>query len=165
MARNFLTHSPEETIELGRLLARELQPPVVVLLIGNLGAGKTTLAKGLVSGLGAAPEEEVTSPTFTLVHEYGPLGTAATRVYHVDLYRIETPGELITLGLEDMTAERAVVVVEWGEKLGSSFRNPWTGSRVLEIRMEAEGETERRIEIVSLESNSPADSPASQTGA
>ena len=154
--RKVITRSPEATIELGRSLARELCPPVVVLLIGDLGAGKTTLAKGLVAGLGAATEEEVTSPTFTLVHEYGQGPGAAPRVYHVDLYRIETPGDLGTLGLEDLMAERAVVIVEWGEKLGSSFRNPyrderWPGSRVVEIRLEAVDDTERRIEIQPVE--------------
>jgi tRNA threonylcarbamoyladenosine biosynthesis protein TsaE len=146
-ARELLTRSPEETIELGRRLARELVPPVVVLLIGDLGAGKTTLAKGLVAGLGVAAEEDVTSPTFTLVHEYGPGQGNAPRVYHVDLYRIESSRDLGTLGLEELVAERAVVIVEWGEKLGSSFRNPWPGSRVMEIRMEAVEDTERRIEI------------------
>ncbi len=149
--RSFVTHSPEETIELGRQLAKDLEPPVVLLLIGDLGAGKTTLTKGIAAGLGAASEENVTSPTFTLVHEYG--GTAGEaengpRVYHVDLYRIETPREMGTLGIEDLISdERGVVIVEWGEKLGSSFRNPWPGSRLLEIRMDALSETERRIEI------------------
>ena len=162
--RNFLTHSAEETIQLGRQLARQLVPPVVVLLAGDLGAGKTTFAKGLVAGLGVAAEEEVTSPTFTLVHEYGPQQQKgkedALRVYHVDLYRIDTEREMETLGLEDLMAERAVVIVEWGQKLGSSFENPWPGSPVLEVRMEAVrmeammeamNDTERRIEIRSAE--------------
>lgn len=162
--RNFLTHSAEETIQLGRQLARQLVPPVVVLLAGDLGAGKTTFAKGLVAGLGVAAEEEVTSPTFTLVQEYGPQQQKekedALRVYHVDLYRIDTEREMETLGLEDLMAERAVVIVEWGQKLGSSFENPWPGSPVLEVRMEAVrieammdtmNDTERRIEIRSAE--------------
>ncbi len=162
--RNFLTHSAEETIQLGRQLAWQLVPPVVVLLAGDLGAGKTTFAKGLVAGLGAAAEEEVTSPTFTLVQEYGPQQQKekedALRVYHVDLYRIDTEREMETLGLEDLMAERAVVIVEWGQKLGSSFENPWPGSRMLEVRMEAVrmeammdtmNDTERRIEIRSAE--------------
>ena len=155
-AREVLTRSPEETIELGRRLARELSAPVVVLLIGDLGAGKTTLAKGLVSGLGVAAEEEVTSPTFTLVHEYGKGIGDALRVYHIDLYRIESSQDLGTLGLEDLIAERAVVIVEWGEKLGASFRNPWPGSRVVEIRMEAVDDTERRIEIQRAEASGPS---------
>src|SRR5579863_3220796 len=97
-----VTHSEEETIELGRRIARALPRRAVVLLIGNLGTGKTTLAKGIVSGLGAAPPEEVASPTFTLVHEYGG------RVYHVDLYRLDKPEEVATLGLEEIFERDAV---------------------------------------------------------
>ncbi|MBI3895351.1 MAG: tRNA (adenosine(37)-N6)-threonylcarbamoyltransferase complex ATPase subunit type 1 TsaE [Acidobacteria bacterium] len=150
----FVTHSPEKTIELGRRIARQLRPPVVVLLIGELGAGKTTLAKGLVAGLGAASEEEVTSPTFTLVHEYGSASENAQRVYHVDLYRVETPRDLETLGLEDLMAERAVVLVEWGEKLGPAFRAPWLAGRLVEIHLEAANDTERRIEFHSPDETS-----------
>lgn len=111
-----VTHSPEETLALGRALAGELQPPCLVLLEGELGSGKTTLAKGIVAGLGAAREEEVTSPSFTLVHEYG----REPKVYHVDLYRIENPRELETLGLDDLWNQQATVIVEWGEKLGDN---------------------------------------------
>jgi tRNA threonylcarbamoyladenosine biosynthesis protein TsaE len=111
-----VTHSPEETLAFGRALAGELQPPCLVLLEGELGSGKTTLAKGIVVGLGAAREEEVTSPSFTLVHEYG----REPKVYHVDLYRIENRRELETLGLDDLWNQQATVVVEWGEKLGDN---------------------------------------------
>ena len=153
--REFLTHSPEGTIELGRRLALDLKPPTVLLLIGDLGAGKTTLTKGLVAGLGAAAEEEVTSPTFTLVHEYGEqIRRSATipRVYHVDLYRIETPREMITLGLEDLISDRqGIVIVEWGEKMGEGFRNPWPGSRLLEVHLQPAGEDNRRITIMERE--------------
>ena len=152
-----VTHSPEETIAFGAQLAQELKPPVLVLLLGDLGAGKTTLTKGLVAGLGAAPEEEVTSPTFTMIHEYGPRPSSAQatdrnsglRVYHVDLYRVETARELETLGLEDLLAERAVVIVEWGEKLGPALRSSSPGSPggVIEIHLAAVSENERRIEI------------------
>lgn len=152
--QSFVTRSPEETIELGRRLAGQLVPPVLVLLVGALGAGKTTLAKGLVAGLGAAAEEDVTSPTFTLIHEYGssihgcgPGKGNAPKVYHVDLYRIETARDLETMGLEDLLAERAVVIVEWGEKLGSALRKALPGSRFLEIHLHALGDTERRIEM------------------
>lgn len=144
--QSFVTHSPEETIELGYQIARQLAPPAVVLLIGELGAGKTTLAKGLAAGLGAASEEVVTSPTFTLVHEYGISGKAQ-RVYHVDLYRVETARDLETLGLEDLLTERAIVIVEWGEKLGPAFRNPWAEGNLIEIQMAALSDTERRIAI------------------
>jgi tRNA threonylcarbamoyladenosine biosynthesis protein TsaE len=112
--RTFDTHSAEETIELGRRLARELPSHAVVLLIGNLGAGKTTLAKGIVSGLGAADPDDVLSPTFTLIHEYGKPGGA--QVYHIDLYRLDTPAQLATLGLDEIFERDAVVLIEWGER-------------------------------------------------
>jgi len=108
---SFETHSEEETIELGRRFARELPSRAVVLLIGNLGAGKTTLAKGIVSGLGAAEPDEVVSPTFTLIHEYG-----GGRVYHIDLYRLDTPAQVATLGLDEIFDREAVVLIEWGER-------------------------------------------------
>jgi len=155
-ARTVVTHSPEETMALGAELAQELKAPVLVLLLGDLGAGKTTLTKGIVAGLGAAPEEEVTSPTFTMIHEYGRASSgqaadrdSAVRVYHVDLYRVETARELETLGLEDLLAERAAVIVEWGEKLGPVLRPSVPGGpgSVVEIHLEAKGENERRIEI------------------
>ena len=151
-SRTVITRSPEETIALGYELARELTPPILVLLLGELGAGKTTLAKGIVAGLGAAPEEEVTSPTFTMIHEYGSAKGSLTRVYHVDLYRVESARELETLGLEDLLAERAVVIVEWGEKLGPALRVSAPG-RLIEIHLETVSETERRIEIRAAEQN------------
>ncbi|MGB9456828.1 MAG: tRNA (adenosine(37)-N6)-threonylcarbamoyltransferase complex ATPase subunit type 1 TsaE [Bryobacteraceae bacterium] len=99
-----------ETIALGQRIAAEL-PRGVVLLIGNLGAGKTTLAKGIASGLGAALPDDVSSPTFTLIHEYG-----RGKVYHVDLYRIEEARELESLGLDDIIDGGALVLIEWGER-------------------------------------------------
>src|SRR5579884_889163 len=108
--RIFHTRSEEETIELGRRIAGELPRKAVVLLIGNLGAGKTTLAKGIVQGLGAARAEDVSSPTFSLIHEYSP------RVYHIDLYRLETAEQVARLGLEEMFNRPAVVLIEWGER-------------------------------------------------
>jgi tRNA threonylcarbamoyladenosine biosynthesis protein TsaE len=109
------------------------------LLIGNLGAGKTTLAKGIVEGLGAAAAEEVSSPTFTLIHEYGP------RVFHVDFYRLETPEEAATLGLDELWDREAVTLIEWGER----FPELMPAERV-EIRIETEEEDRRRIEIRSF---------------
>jgi tRNA threonylcarbamoyladenosine biosynthesis protein TsaE len=108
----YRTASEDETLALGERLAREFPAKQVVLLIGQLGAGKTTLAKGIVKGLGAASPDEVSSPTFTLIHEYGRDG----RVFHVDLYRLEEPRELATLGLEDLFEREAVVLIEWGER-------------------------------------------------
>ena len=151
VASSYITRSPDETIALGRRLAAQLTPPVLVVLLGDLGAGKTTLTKGIAAGLGAAAEEEVTSPTFTLIHEYGAREHGGRRakapVYHVDLYRIENARELETLGLEDMLAERAVVIVEWGEKLGPALRQFAPGHRLVEIRLSASSDTERRVEV------------------
>jgi tRNA threonylcarbamoyladenosine biosynthesis protein TsaE len=137
-----VTHSPDETLAFGRALASELQPPCLVLLEGELGSGKTTLAKGIVAGLGAAHEEDVTSPSFTLVHEYGH----APRVYHVDLYRIDSPRDLDTLGLDDLWNQQATVIVEWGEKLGDSLEAP-------RVRVQLEYLTgeERRIRVERLD--------------
>jgi tRNA threonylcarbamoyladenosine biosynthesis protein TsaE len=112
--REYQTHSAEETIELGRKLAPELASLRLVLLRGDLGTGKTTLVKGIAEGLNAAQQEEVTSPTFTLIHEYrGP----ETNVFHIDLYRIEKRRELDTLGIDELlTQDHNLLLVEWGEK-------------------------------------------------
>ena len=133
-----VTHSSEETILRGREIGARLKAPALVLLSGDLGAGKTTLTKGIASGLGAAREDEVTSPTFTLVHKYG----GGEPVYHVDLYRIGDFHDLETLGLEDVFAERAVVIVEWPDKL--TLRTDWP---VVRIRLEHVSEDTRRISI------------------
>jgi tRNA threonylcarbamoyladenosine biosynthesis protein TsaE len=135
-----ITHSAEETIAYGRALAAELSPPLIVLLSGDLGAGKTTLVKGIAEGFDAARADDVTSPTFTLVHEYrGPRAT----LYHVDLYRIDTPRDLETLGLDDLLAPNCILLIEWGEKFPrlQSDKN-------LEITLERVGETERRIQRI-----------------
>ncbi len=87
----------------------------VVLLIGNLGAGKTTLAKGIVSGLGAAQSDEVSSPTFTLIHEYGS-EAEHNEIYHIDLYRLDRPEDVATLGLDEIFDREAIVLIEWGER-------------------------------------------------
>jgi tRNA threonylcarbamoyladenosine biosynthesis protein TsaE len=108
----FRTASEEETIALGERLAQTLPRGATVLLIGNLGAGKTTLTKGIVKGLGAAQPEEVSSPTFTLIHEYG----SPPVVYHVDLYRLESARDAATLGLDELFDSPAMVLIEWGEK-------------------------------------------------
>ena len=130
------THSPEETLALGRKLAAELRPPCLVLLEGELGSGKTTLAKGIVAGLGVASESEVTSPSFTLVHEYG----RDRKVYHVDLYRVESARDFATLGLEDLIDERAIVLVEWGEKLNFPAAQ-------VRIKLDHLGKEDRRIVV------------------
>ena len=135
-ARVFHTASEEETIALGEQIARELPRKAVVLLIGNLGAGKTTLAKGIAQGLGATAAEEVSSPTFTLIHEYGE------RVYHIDLYRLDIATEVATLGLDEIFDRDAVVLVEWGERFLELMP-----ARRIEIRLEPEGDDGRRIQI------------------
>ena len=111
--REVATHSAEETIALGRSLVSILTPPKLVFLRGDLGAGKTTLVKGIAKGFDAAEEDNVTSPTFTLIHEYrGPL----VNIYHIDLYRIDTPRQLETLGLDDLLSDNSLLLLEWGEK-------------------------------------------------
>lgn len=123
--RVFTTHSAEETIEVGRELARFLDPPKVLLLRGDLGAGKTTLVKGIAAALGAAEPDEVTSPTFTLIHEYAGRSVehanlgATILLYHLDLYRIENQRQLDTLGMEDLITPQSVLLIEWGEKFPS----------------------------------------------
>lgn len=125
----------------GRELAKELEPPCLVLIEGELGSGKTTLVKGIVAGMGAGCEEEVTSPSFTLVHEHG----LERKVYHVDLYRVETEAELATLGLEELLGPQATVVIEWGEKLGRRGLVPgW------KIRLEHLTGEQRRITVERL---------------
>ena len=132
-----ITHSAEETVAYGRALAAELLPPLIVLLRGDLGAGKTTLAKGIVEGFQAAGADQVTSPTFTLVHEYR---SPRAVLYHIDLYRIDTERELETLGLDDLLAPNSILLIEWGEKFPRFERE-----RDIEITLERVGDTGRRI--------------------
>jgi tRNA threonylcarbamoyladenosine biosynthesis protein TsaE len=131
-----ITHSAEETIAWGRELAKRLRPPVLVLLSGELGSGKTTLTKGIVAGLNAATEDEVTSPTFTLIHEYG----GGQKVFHGDLYRIENFHDFETLGLEDIFATPAIVLLEWSQNF--PLKTPWPQVR---LRLEHLGGESRKI--------------------
>jgi tRNA threonylcarbamoyladenosine biosynthesis protein TsaE len=140
MTREIITQSAEETIAFGRTLVELLAPPKLVLLRGDLGAGKTTLVKGIAAAFGSAAEEDVTSPTFTLVHEYrGP----CANLFHIDLYRVDTPRELETLGLDDLRSDESVLLIEWGEKFPRLLRE-----RDVEISLERDGENGRRIRIV-----------------
>ena len=140
MPRDFTTNSPEETIALGRELASRLEPPKIVILRGDLGAGKTTLVKGIAEGFHAASQDDVTSPTFTLIHEYrGPSAT----LYHIDLYRIDTLRELETLGLDDLMTENSVLLIEWGEKFV-----PFQRERNAEIAIERVSENQRKIRLI-----------------
>ena len=139
MTREITTHSAEETMAFGRTLTELLAPPKLVLLRGELGAGKTTLVKGIAAALEAAAEDDVTSPTFTLVHEYrGP----RVVVYHIDLYRLDTARELETLGLDDLRSDNSILLIEWGEKF-PRFQN----ERDLEIGLERMNQSERRIQL------------------
>jgi tRNA threonylcarbamoyladenosine biosynthesis protein TsaE len=130
LTREFRTSSSEETIALGRELAAMLTPPKMLILHGDLGAGKTTLVKGIAAALGAADPEEVTSPTFTLIHEYvgqeyagqeyaGQREGREVLLYHLDLYRLEEERELYPLGLEELETPQSLVLIEWGEKFPS----------------------------------------------
>ncbi|HTT23788.1 MAG TPA: tRNA (adenosine(37)-N6)-threonylcarbamoyltransferase complex ATPase subunit type 1 TsaE [Candidatus Sulfotelmatobacter sp.] len=140
LLREGITHSPEETIAFGRTLGELLAPPKLVLLRGDLGAGKTTLVKGIAAAFEAAAEEDVTSPTFTLIHEYrGP----RANLYHIDLYRIDTQRELDTLALDDLRGDDGILLIEWGEKFPRFVRE-----RDVEIALEQTGENQRTIKIV-----------------
>jgi tRNA threonylcarbamoyladenosine biosynthesis protein TsaE len=137
----FQTASEEETIALGEKLAHQLPRRAAVLLIGNLGAGKTTLAKGIAKGLGAAEPDQVSSPTFTLIHEYGK----RPEVYHVDLYRLDRVDEVAALGLEELFEKDSVVLVEWGER----FPQIMPAERI-EIRIEAGDGDQREITVTPI---------------
>ena len=139
MPEEIITYSSEETICWGREFAKRLQPPLLVLLTGDLGTGKTTLTKGLVSGLGAASEDEVTSPSFTLIHVYG----RQAKVYHADLYRIDSFHDFETLGMEDVFHSPSVLILEWSEKF--PLRSPWP---LLRVRLEHLGGDSRRITVL-----------------
>jgi tRNA threonylcarbamoyladenosine biosynthesis protein TsaE len=138
----FLTHSAEQTTAWGREFARRLKPPTLILLSGDLGSGKTTLTKGIVSGLGAAKEDDVTSPTFTLVHVYGAIPGTSAKVYHADLYRIESFHDFETLGLEDIFEFPSIAIFEWSERF--PLQSPWPQLR---LRLEHLGGDKRRITL------------------
>ena len=139
----FTTHNDADTIAVGRKLVELLDPPQLLLLTGDLGTGKTTLVKGIAQALDAADPDEVTSPTFTLLHEYaGQRDGKPVKLYHLDVYRIEGERQLETLGLDDLLTDDALVLVEWGEKF-DSLRKRATG----EIRIRATGGDERRIMV------------------
>ncbi len=141
-ARRFETYSDEETRAVGRELAAQLPDRGIVLLIGDLGAGKTTLAKGIVEGRGAARADDVGSPTFTLIHEYGE----PVSVYHVDLYRLETIEQARRLGLEDLFGQPALVLIEWGDRFPALLPD-----NRIEIRLTDRGQDNRTIELIGLD--------------
>ena len=133
-----ISTSEAETFRAGRELAESLPLPAHILLYGDLGAGKTSFTRGLAAGFGLEQIEEVSSPTFTLINEYA----ARTRIYHIDLYRIDT-GRLEGLGLDEIFDNpNAAVIVEWAERLGS-FHTPGA----VQVFLEYVDEGSRRIEI------------------
>jgi tRNA threonylcarbamoyladenosine biosynthesis protein TsaE len=136
------TCSAEETIQLGKEVAAQIQAPALILLSGELGAGKTTFTKGLVSGFGAGTEDEVTSPTFTLIHSYRD----GVRLFHIDLYRVTDLQDFETLGVEDLFDEPAVVIIEWPERMG--LRAGWP---TLRVNFDHVDESTRKIAIRSEE--------------
>ena len=142
--REIQSNSSDETISIGREIGASLKAPVLILLTGELGAGKTTLTKGIASGAGAAHQEEITSPTFTLIHKYtgNPKLSASPAVYHIDLYRIESRQDLETLELDDIFNERAIVIVEWPERLNQPTNWP-----IVRIKLEHVAEDVRKITI------------------
>ncbi len=146
-AMHYETGNSAETIEVGRQLAKLLQPPKFLILRGDLGAGKTTLVKGIADALHAADPDEVTSPTFTLMHEYEGEREVdgrkePVRLYHLDLYRMDAERQLETLGLDDLAGEDSLVLVEWGDKFPSIVKRS-DG----EIVMEAAGGDTRKITV------------------
>ncbi|HEY3444169.1 MAG TPA: tRNA (adenosine(37)-N6)-threonylcarbamoyltransferase complex ATPase subunit type 1 TsaE [Paludibaculum sp.] len=140
-ARTFTTATEDETIALGAQLAAAWPRPCVVLLIGNLGAGKTTIAKGIAEGLGIARADDVTSPTFPLIHEYGETG----ELYHIDLYRLDTVAEVASLGLDEIFSRPAVVLLEWAERFPALLPR-----ERIEIRIEARDDESRIITVTEL---------------
>ena len=140
----FTTQSGADTIEVGRKLAGLLKPPQLILLHGELGTGKTTLVKGVAQALDAADPDEVTSPTFTLVHEYeGTRDGSPVKLFHLDVYRLEGERQLESLGLDDLLTQDALVMVEWGEKFKSIVKRA-TG----EITITSEGGDARKIRVL-----------------
>ena len=140
----FDSQSDQETRDFGRKLAALLPQKAVVLLIGELGAGKTTLAKGIIEGRGAADPDSVSSPTYTLIHEYGD----PVSVYHVDLYRLDNAEQARRAGLEELFDQKALVVIEWGDRWPKLMPDDR-----IEIRLSHEGEEERRIEVSGLQAS------------
>jgi tRNA threonylcarbamoyladenosine biosynthesis protein TsaE len=137
MMATFISHSPAETRSLGELWGRRAEHGLVMALSGDLGAGKTELVKGIARGLGAT--QRVHSPTFTLVNEY--VG-GRWRLFHLDLYRLETPGQIIAAGLEEFLRPDGVTVIEWAEKI---YDLRFTIYDLKKVQIEILNEAERRI--------------------
>jgi tRNA threonylcarbamoyladenosine biosynthesis protein TsaE len=135
----FISHSPAETGSLGERWGRAVQRGLVVGLSGDLGAGKTQFVKGIARGLGITAR--VHSPTFTLMNEYGG---GRLRLFHLDLYRLETRGQIVSAGLEEFLQPDGVTVIEWAERLEAG-RGKREEGKIIKVKIEIIGETERRI--------------------
>jgi len=142
---SLLARSEEETFELARKLGQTLQGEEVILLIGELGAGKTLMVAGLAAGLGVNEQTYVCSPSFTLINVY----QGRVTLYHLDLYRLSDPEEIVDLGLEDLLGS-GIVAIEWAEKLPYEIK----GVKVIKIFIEVINEDQRRITISGLEPES-----------
>jgi tRNA threonylcarbamoyladenosine biosynthesis protein TsaE len=139
----FTTQSGADTVEVGRKLVDLLKPPQLLLLRGDLGTGKTTLVKGIAQALDAAEPDEVTSPTFTLLHEYdGTHNGKPIKLFHIDVYRLESERQLETLGLDELLTPESLVFVEWGDKF-KSIKKRSTG----DIVITSEGGDSRKITV------------------
>lgn len=135
----FISHSPADTESLGELWGRDAQRGLVIALSGDLGAGKTQFVRGLARGLGVVTR--VHSPTFTLVNEYSG---GRLKLFHLDLYRLETPEQIHSAGVEDFLRPDGVAVIEWAERLDGG-RWMMGDGQLRKVKIEVLGETERRI--------------------
>ncbi|CCQ91407.1 UPF0079 ATP-binding protein yjeE [Nitrospina gracilis 3/211] len=154
----FSSRSPEDTKNLGQRMGRLLKPGDILLLFGDLGAGKTTLVQGIAQGMEVPPDQYVRSPSFTLINEY----RGRLPMYHIDLYRIESEGEMADLGLEDYLFGEGVTLIEWGEKLFPDQKTDQPpiipiGLRV-DVRLQIEEENDRTL-ILTLHPETPAGHP------
>jgi tRNA threonylcarbamoyladenosine biosynthesis protein TsaE len=139
----FISHSPAETEALGEKFGRLARRGTVFALSGDLGAGKTQFVKGLARGLGISAR--VHSPTFTLVNEYGG---GRLKLFHLDLYRLETPAQILSAGVEEFLSPDGVAVIEWAERIANEelrMKNEETKPGMISVRIEIIGESERKI--------------------
>lgn len=151
----FVSDSPAATEAFAAHWAQNLQPDTVILLKGDLGAGKTTFIRGLARGLGIA--EPVRSPTFTLIHEYTiqqPPHLKGLPLLHLDLYRIETPEQLGTLGLDEILERGGIVAIEWAGRLELG-KVQLTATQVYEVMLQASSESGRTIRITNPKASLP----------
>ena len=140
-----ITHGPDETVDLGRKIGENLVGGEVILLVGNLGSGKTHLIKGITAGLGATDSDEVNSPTFVLVNEYSG-GDMRLDAYHIDAYRLDSVAEFEMLGFDDLCYRRSVVMIEWADKIASVLSDV----DAINIELTHESSTERGIKIKNI---------------